>query len=328
MNTSRLGQDIIKFEQASSTSASPSATSSSSTDPLIPFSTNSPLNPLNPDSPLSGLGDLLDPIVGNLTDAVNDGIGTLINSVVEGVVESAGLVGVYYAYLGSVCTSNITEKSPGTSVVIECKSWGDVSESESSMETVARVELRLTCMAGIGALASGIQSSVVIGRTRVSVPLLAKLTSSVEGLSGLLALARKTIMAFVIISSVASGMSAISTVPGIVFRDSRLLVYLNIAWPMLANTLLLLAALILTVLVVGVARIIGDLGEAVGVEIGQGRTALLLLWLAWLFSLPPSMYWGAVWFVEVRQNGLVRRARSEDEKGDWTRFHVCAGQRR
>ncbi|OAL47180.1 hypothetical protein IQ07DRAFT_483449, partial [Pyrenochaeta sp. DS3sAY3a] len=153
LNTSRLGQDIIKFEQASSTSTStsPSATS------------------------------------------------------------SAGVAGVYYAYLGSVCTSNVTEESPGTRVIRECKSWADVSDSESSM------------------------SSVVIGRTRISVPLLAKLTSSVEGLSGLLASARKTIMAFLIISSVASGMSAMSTVPAIVFRESRLLVYFNVAWPVLAS---------------------------------------------------------------------------------------------
>lgn len=63
----------------------------------------SPLNPNNPDNPLSQLTNSLEPIIGNLTDSLNDGLGNAVNQVVGGLFDQAGVRGVYSVYLNRVC---------------------------------------------------------------------------------------------------------------------------------------------------------------------------------------------------------------------------------
>jgi hypothetical protein len=127
-NTSKVGQDVITFERATSTSAAPSAASSTAANPLDslnPFSTNNPLNPKNPDSPLNGLDDMLGEVSGNLTDAVDSGLGKLVNSAVEEMAQEAGIRDVYYVYLQKLCTAD------------ECRPWSETQESTFGLSSAA-----------------------------------------------------------------------------------------------------------------------------------------------------------------------------------------------
>jgi hypothetical protein len=127
LDTSKVGQDIIRFETVSSTSsATPTATSSSSSplDLLNPLSTASPLNPENPDNPLNKLKDDLEPIIDGLTDSLNDGLGNAINQVVDGLVKEAGLKGVYTLYLNRLCERKEGDGAGGA-VVEQCLSYAD-----------------------------------------------------------------------------------------------------------------------------------------------------------------------------------------------------------
>ena len=129
-NTSKVGQDVITFEQAPSTSAAPSAASSTATNPLDslnPFSTNSPLNQQNPDNPLNGLSDMFSEVSGNFTDVVDSGLGKLVNGAVEEMVEAAGIQGVYYVYLQKLCTAD------------ECRPWSETQESTFGLSSAAIV---------------------------------------------------------------------------------------------------------------------------------------------------------------------------------------------
>ncbi|KNG47960.1 sphingolipid delta4-desaturase [Stemphylium lycopersici] len=129
--------------------------------------------------------------------------------------------------------------------------------------------------------------------------------------------ANETVFASLIVSLVGSAFSAISAVPAIFFPHSRLLAYVNMFWPLLASIFAFLASTLFTVLIAGVFAAVGNVVGAAGVEVQQGASALLLAWLAWLLASLSLVYWGLVWFVEVRRSSLIKRKRSEDEVGNW-----------
>ncbi|KAF2108248.1 hypothetical protein BDV96DRAFT_605924 [Lophiotrema nucula] len=299
INSSNVGANIIRFEQATSTSASPSATSSSAStnplDPLNPFSTSSPLNPSNP---LSNLSSILDPLVGNLTDTINNGAEDAVNEIVTTLISSAGVKDFYYLYLETICEGSASSSGSDGVILEDCSSYDDTQ-------------------GGLNAIVNNIQSSVVIGTTNVSVPLVAELTHSLTTVSGGIAGLRKATFAFLIIPLIGSGLSAISALPAIFFPHSRLLIYANLFWPSLAATFGFLAACILTALIVGIAQTVGGIGDAVSLYIKQGNKMLVYVWLGWLFVWLDSMYWFAVWFVEVRSWAFVKRRRTQSEKEDW-----------
>jgi energy-coupling factor transporter transmembrane protein EcfT len=111
--------------------------------------------------------------------------------------------------------------------------------------------------------------------------------------------------------------SAISAIPGIVYPHSRLLAYTNIFWTFLASTFAFLAATLLSIMIAGVFAAIDGVVNVVGVEVRQGGSILLLVWLAWILELLSVVYWVLIWFVEVRRSSFTRRKRGEDEVGNW-----------
>jgi len=126
--------------------------------------------------------------------------------------------------------------------------------------------------------------------------------------------ARRVALAFLVVSLILSSLSAISHVPAIVFPKSRLLVYSNTLWPCLANVFAFIAASILTAFIASVS----SLGEVLGLGIERGSSTVLFVWLAWLFVTIPSVYWTAIWFVEVRKHAFVRRRRDDEDIGNWS----------
>lgn len=140
--------------------------------------------------------------------------------------------------------------------------------------------------------------------------------SSSESLLAGLNTARKAVFAFLVISMIGSILSVIVIPPAMYFPHSRLLVYLNIVWPILATAFGFLAALLLSAIIV-LASIIDNHSSTVGVHIQRGDTTLLFLWLQVVFMGLAMLYWLTVWFVETRKLSFVRRRRDEDEIGHW-----------
>ncbi|KAH6639426.1 hypothetical protein C7974DRAFT_131122 [Boeremia exigua] len=303
INASHVGQNIITFERATTTQAAPAATSSTTPSPLDalnPFSTNSPLNPANPANPLNGLGDMLGDLSGNLTDAVNDGLGDVVNGVVEGVVSQMGVKDFYYVYLQQICSGELAvpdESNADGAKVGECSSWEDAKQSMSN-------------------LGRSVSSSLVVGQTQVSVPLIAKMLSSFDDTLDKLDAARKAAFAFLVISMVGSMLSVLTALPAMYFPQSRLLIYFSMFWSGLAVTFAFSAALLLSV-VSALVDLVNDFSGAIGMPMRKGSMVLLLLWLSAVFLGLVTLYWSSVWFVETRKSSFVKRQRDEDEMGHW-----------
>ena len=176
-----------------------------------------------------------------------------------------------------------------------------------------RIEL---ISAGISNLGNSIRSSIVVGQTQISVPLLAKVLSSFNSTLNSLDAIRKAVFAILTISIIGSMLSAISILPAIYFPQSRLLVYFNIFWPALASVFAFTAAIALSVTAV-LASAINDFSDTLGVQIKQEGTVLLMSWLSVVFAGLVTVYWSSVWFVETRKSSFVKRRRDEDEIGHW-----------
>lgn len=147
-------------------------------------------------------------------------------------------------------------------------------------------------------------------------PLLAKLTSSLDSMLDMLGVVRRAMFAFLIVSLVGSIMSAISVLPAMYFPHSRLLIYLNTFWSGLAVVSAFVAAILLSAMMV-LAGTMEGFSDAVGVKMKRGGIVLLFVWLSWLFVSLVTVYWTSVWFVETRKGSFVKRRRDEDEIGHW-----------
>lgn len=178
---------------------------------------------------------------------------------------------------------------------------------------------------GLRKKTSGIQSFLVLGPTNISVPLIEELSQSGGSLFDTLNSARQALFAFVIIAVIGSGATFFISIPSVIFPASRLLIYAGIFASHLSSLFALLAALLLSVLAVGGSSIVNSVGKALNVAATRGEKALTFLWVSWALMAVAAAYWAAVWFVEVRRWSFTRRARTEDELGNWRgiRAEVC-----
>jgi hypothetical protein len=160
-------------------------------------------------------------------------------------------------------------------------------------------------------------STLVIGQNRISIPLIAKLADSGDVLLSALDTIRSATVGFLIVSLTNSGLIAILAIPTLLFRESRLLVITNIVASCISFLFAFVAALLLTVLAVGITSLLRDLGSANGLSVERGTQMLIFMWASWGAMAIVTIYWGTVWFVEVRRWSLVRKARTDEEIGDW-----------
>ncbi|KAF2690946.1 hypothetical protein K458DRAFT_483073 [Lentithecium fluviatile CBS 122367] len=303
MNTTEIGQNFIQFDAASSTtSIAPTATTSSSSnplDPLNPFSTASPLNPNNPNNPLNpnNPDNRLSGVISNLTASVNDGLGDAVNQIVSGLVDQAEVKGVYFLHLNRVCVRKEGDETDG-GVIERCVSYDVATDS-------------------LHKAVSNIPSSLVIGLTNISVPLIANVSQSTDSLFSILSSIRRAILAFLILSAIGSGLTFLFAIPSVLFSHSHLFVYANLYVTHLASTFAFLAALLLTVLIIVATSLIGRLGEALGLVLERGPMVLTFVWISWAMMALAGAYWGLVWFVEVRRWSFMKRVRTDEEVGNW-----------
>ncbi|ORX95924.1 hypothetical protein BCR34DRAFT_619799 [Clohesyomyces aquaticus] len=299
LNSSKLGQNIIRFEPATSTAAASSATSAKATsssspfDFLNPLSTASPLNPNNPNNPLE---PILGPLIDNATGAIDGGLQNGMNAIVEAVVQGAGVRDFYNLYIESICEGDTT----GTNGIhlTDCSSYDDRS-------------------AVFYNISKNLRSNIVIGTTNVSAPFITSLMSTSSSISSTFTAILKTIIASLIVALVGSGLTFLLGLPAILFGGSKVLIYALVFSSSLAYTFQLLAAILVTALIGVIVTVVNSIGESLGLFIKQGGKLLLLAWLAWAFASLAGLYWLAVWFVEVRSWSFVRRARTRQERENW-----------
>jgi hypothetical protein len=215
----------------------------------------------------------------------------------------------------------------------ECLSYGDQNEGKKvAVLTVSIVRptadiflgenetLRAQLINGCTALnkvTKDLRSSIVIGTTNVSIPLVASLSSSMSSASSTITTIRQTLIGFLIIATTGSGITFALCGPAMLFPESRALVYATLVCSLFASAFQLLAAILLTAITSTVTGAVNLLGGPVGLHAKRGAKALSFVWLAWLFIGFAAFYWTAAWFVEVRSWSFVRRRRIGEERGSW-----------
>ncbi|KAF3007740.1 hypothetical protein E8E13_009930 [Curvularia kusanoi] len=291
INTSAVGKNIITFERADATTTdSPSNTDSSS----------STLHPTSTSDPLRELSDTLDNLSGNLTAAINAGLGRATNDAIQSFSDQIVKQDHFFVYLQKLCFSNhiaLDGSNGSEGQAISCHSWEQAEEYVSN-------------------LSKDIHSSIVIGQTRISIPLLTEVMSSSGYLLKGLSRVRKAVFAFLILTLIGSMASTVSIVPAVCFPQSRLLVYLNGMSSALATACAIVAAVLLSTIFV-LTGLVNNFSNTVGIQIERGATALLFVWLSAVFAGFSMLYWTTVWFVETRKSSFVKRHRDEDEIGNW-----------
>jgi len=65
-----------------------------------------------------------------------------------------------------------------------------------------------------------------------------------------------------------------------------------------------------SVLVPGLVSVAGGVVGVVGLRVLPGNGVLLLVWLSWGFVTLDAVYWGVVWWVEVRRWGMQKSTRT------------------
>lgn len=164
---------------------------------------------------------------------------------------------------------------------------------------------------------NSVNSSFVIGTKKISVPLVATIGNSFLTLSAGVSHLRKAVLAFLVISMIGSGLSAIATLVAIHFPQSHLLICTSIFCLSFAALSAFLAACIFTAGVLLVVHTLSGLSDALSLYIRQGNTVLLTIWLSWLLLCLANCYWAGIWFVEIRRWTLTRRKRANGQRDDW-----------
>ncbi|KAF2662252.1 hypothetical protein K491DRAFT_773370 [Lophiostoma macrostomum CBS 122681] len=108
LNTSNVGKNVIRFEPANTTTASP----------------NDPNNLLN------NLTDTFDSLFENLTSSVDESFQSGLNEVVTTIVEGAGIRDQYFLYIQNVCE--------GDARIDKCTSYGDKNSELASVTNSVR----------------------------------------------------------------------------------------------------------------------------------------------------------------------------------------------
>jgi len=173
-------------------------------------------------------------------------------------------------------------------------------------------------LSGLKNVSSRIPSSVVIGATNITVPILQSLGPGLNSIQDLLITATNANFALLIIGLISSGIVMLLSIVSIVLPRVRFITYVNLFFATLAPLTLMISTMILTVLMYFLVKMINGIGSGLGISAIGGTKVITLSWIAWTFSVVSGVYWFLIWFVYVRKSILVRRPRNENEVGQWS----------
>jgi hypothetical protein len=125
---------------------------------------------------------------------------------------------------------------------------------------------------------------------------------------------------------IGSGVGILLGIPSVLLPDSRFFIYTNLFFTQLGALSALVAAVLSTALIKGVAGFAGRIEDAMSLFVGEGKSILVFAWVGWACLLVVSVYWTVVWSVEVRGWSFRKRQRSKEEVGNWRGIKAEVGR--
>jgi hypothetical protein len=130
----------------------------------------------------------------------------------------------------------------------------------------------------------------------------------------------QTVFAFYILSLISSVITALLSLALIVLSNApfaKVLIYSTIVLAWLGIVFHLVASIGVTVIIAIANTVINTVGNDLGVYSSMGSKFLALTWVAWALIFISGLYWGTVWFVELRTWAIKARYRTTQEIGDY-----------
>ncbi|KAF6834895.1 sur7 protein [Colletotrichum musicola] len=304
LNTSKVGQQLIKIEAANNTNGGNGNGNGNGGLPGIPGLPTPTLpglpQPSDPTGITSGLTGILDGLLGNLTNQIGNGVQDIEGQLMGNLTQALGIKDSYNLFLTKMCEGNYAnENDPNTKTdITRCSSYDDKSS-------------------GLRNITTSIPSSFVIATANVSVPLISAMRGTIDQVVSLASTGAKAMTALLAIGTVSAGITLLATLPIIIVGFWRVLVIVSLVFSMIAATVLPLFAAVTTGIVIGGRKMLDKQGDAFGIRIKQGGPFLAMVWVAAVASMAASTYWFMIWFVSFRRTAFSRRKRTESEIGNW-----------
>ncbi|KAH8898946.1 hypothetical protein GQ53DRAFT_878248 [Thozetella sp. PMI_491] len=279
LNTSRVGQDLITVTPANLNNPNPN-------DPLSGF--------------LGGIDGLFGGLLSNITGQIDKGIQDIEGEILGNLTKALGVKDTYVLYLTKLCEGTYQNaKDPNSPVTLTyCAAYDDTSH-------------------GLRNITESLPSSLVIGTTNISVPLVSALGSTMSSVTNLATQAAKAMFALLIIGTISIGLVFVGSIAAFIVNARRILVYFNTFFGILGGSVLMIFAAVATGVIVAGSSSVGGLGSAFGVQVKQGTNFLAIAWVAAILSSIAAAFWFGVWFVEIRLTSFKRRWRTEEQVGNY-----------
>jgi pantothenate kinase len=163
-------------------------------------------------------------------------------------------------------------------------------------------------------------SSFTILTTNVSIPILGGISSAGGYIQTISTTLTQTVFAFLILSLISSGRVAIMSAALFLLSGAafaKILIYSTIVFSWLGVVFHLAAAIGVTAIIAIANTVINTVGNNLGVYSYMGTKFLIMIWVAWALIFISALYWGTVWFVEIRTYAIKARYRTSQEIGDY-----------
>ncbi|KZL80132.1 sur7 protein [Colletotrichum incanum] len=291
LNTSKIGQNIIRIEAASNTNGNGNGNGGGGLIPGIPG---------DPTGITQGIGNALGGLLGNLTNAIGDGVQDVQGQLVGNLTQLLGVKDNYRLYLTKMCEATYADDSnPNSKVTINnCESYDNKG-------------------AGLRNITDSIPSSFVVGTANVSVPLVSAMAGTFDQVVSLASGGAKAMTALLAIGTICTGIVLLATLPILIFGFLRVLVLVSLVFSLIGSLVLPAFAAVTTGLIYGGKNMLNRSMDAFGMQIQTGGPFVAMSWVAAVASMAAATYWFMVWFVSFRRTAFSRRKRTENEIGNW-----------
>ncbi|OLN87615.1 hypothetical protein CCHL11_05647 [Colletotrichum chlorophyti] len=293
LNTSKVGQDIIRVQAANNTNGNGNGGGGGSLIPGLPA-------PNDPTGITNSLENILGGLLGNVTNQIGNGIDDIQGRLIGNLTQLLGVKDNYRLYLSKMCEAEYAnENDPHTQArILSCSSYDEKGK-------------------GLKNITDSIPSSFVVGTANVSVPLVAALGGTLDQVVDLASTGAKVMVALLAIGTICTGIVLLATLPIILVGFVRALVLISLVFSVIGSFILPLFAIVTTGIIIGGQRMLDRSTDAFGIKIQQGGPFLAMSWVAAVASMAAATYWFLVWFVSFRRTALSRRRRTENEIGNW-----------
>ncbi|GJC87437.1 hypothetical protein ColLi_10275 [Colletotrichum liriopes] len=292
LNTSKIGQNIIKIEAANNTNGNGNGGGG-----LIPGI------PGDPTGITQGIGNALGGLLGNLTNAIGDGVQDVQGQLIGNLTQLLGVKDNYRLYLTKMCEATYADDSnPHSKVTINnCESYDDKGAEGTGLRNIT----------------NSIPSSFVVGTANVSVPLVSAMAGTFDQVVNLASGGAKAMTALLAIGTISTGIVLLATLPILIFGFLRVLVLVSLIFSLIGSFVLPAFAAVTTGLIYGGKNMLNKSMDAFGMQIQTGGPFVAMAWVAAVASMAAATYWFMVWFVSFRRTAFSRRKRTESEIGNW-----------